>query len=145
MNPPSLRAADLSAAPLDTFWLDLASGAAPHRGHLIRLAGVAEGYATQPTGSGYVRVAVARDEDGIILVTCRRFRAAAGTTSTRPTTVLSHQRQQADALCEPEATAGRSCAGTSARAVVAAPYRPPGRRRCPAPPECMAGGCAGPD
>ncbi len=112
MNPlPSLRAADLSAAPLDTFWLDLASGAAPHRGHLIRLAGVAEDYATQPPGSGYGRVAGARDEDGIILVSCRRFRAAAGTTSTRPTSVLSHQRQQADALCEPDGESRQQLCG----------------------------------
>lgn len=70
---PVISLASPQDGPADTFWLDLASGRAPHRGHMIMLAGLAEGYATQPTGFGTVRVATARDEHGTILVTCRRL------------------------------------------------------------------------
>jgi hypothetical protein len=70
---PVISLAEPQAGPADTFWLDLASGDTPNRGHMIMLAGLAEGYATQPTGFGYVRLAVAKDEHGSLLVTCRRL------------------------------------------------------------------------
>lgn len=59
------------AGPIDTIWLDPAAGSAPHRGHLITLAGLTAAHATLP-GSN-VRVAAARDEHGVILVTCHRL------------------------------------------------------------------------